>query len=135
MPCRHPPNAALSARQHRRKEQSLTQPEPSKVRETTRAVVLKQGSLFLLANDAGDVPWRLPHGLGLFYEDCRFLDGYVLALNGSEPTVLSSAAARGYETYHELANSELPDPGGGPPIPKNTVALRRTRLVRGRELS
>jgi glycogen debranching enzyme len=131
MPRRHPPNAALSARQHRRKEQILTQPEPSKVRETTRAVVLKQGSLFLLANDAGDVPWRLPHGLGLFYEDCRFLDGYVLALNGSEPTVLSSAAARGYETYHELANPELPDPGGGPPIPKNTIALRRTRLVRG----
>jgi hypothetical protein len=94
----------LSAHEHKRKEQILTQHEPSKVRESTRAVVLKHGSIFLLTMDSGDIPWSEPHGFGLFYQDCRFLDGYTLSINGEMPTVLSFVDVRGFETRHYLAN-------------------------------
>jgi glycogen debranching enzyme len=113
-----------------RKERLLTQPDPSKIRRTGNSVVLKQGDLFLLAQESGDVPWRLPHGMGLFYRDCRFLDGYTLTLNGREPIVLSRMATRGFEVYHDLSNPRLPRGDGQPSIPKNTVALRRQRLIR-----
>jgi len=64
---------ALSAAQHARKSRILTQPEPAKIRSTVDAVVLKHGRLFMLADDGGDVPWRGPHGYGLFDGDTRVL--------------------------------------------------------------
>ena len=121
----------LSDRQRRRKEQILTQPEPAKVRETASAVVLKQGSLFLLAPEDGDVPAKLPHGFGLFYEDCRYLDEYTLTLNGLPLIPLAAADTRGFETDHHLANPALPRPDGAPPIAKNTLTVHRRRLIRG----
>jgi glycogen debranching enzyme len=121
----------VDARKHRRREQILTQHQPTKVRRTDDAVVLKQGSLFLLATEGGDVPWTLPHGFGLFYQDCRYLDGYTLRLNGYEPTHLSVDAGRGYETRHDLANPALPHVDGGEPVPNNTLGVRRRRLIRG----
>jgi glycogen debranching enzyme len=124
----------LTARQHERKERILTQPEPSKTRQTENAVVLKHGAVFLLSTDGGDVPWELPHGLGLYYQDCRFLDGYVLTINGCAPVALSQIAARGYETHHDLANPEIPASNGDPSIAKNTIAVRRQRLIRGEVL-
>jgi hypothetical protein len=92
--------------------------------------VLKQGDLFLLADESGDVSWHLPHGLGLFYQDCRYLDGYTLTLDGEEPIVLSRMASRGFEVFHDLTNPELPARDGQQAIPKDTLALRRHRLVR-----
>jgi glycogen debranching enzyme len=120
----------LTATEHRNKERLLTQADPSKVRETSTAVVLKHGELFMLSTEGGDVPWRLPHGLGLFYEDCRFLDGYVLTIDGEPPTLLSCGQARGFETYHELANPEIVAKKGGEGLCKNAVAIRRKRLIR-----
>jgi hypothetical protein len=118
----------LTTREHRRKEQILTQPEPAKVRETASAVVLKQGGLYCLSTPAGDIPERLPHGFGLFFEDCRFLDRYTLTINGQVPTPLSSADRRGFETLHHLANPTLADPGDGR-IASNTIAIHRHRLA------
>lgn len=121
----------LTQRQHARKEKILTQSEPAKVRETASATVLKQGSVYLLSTPAGEVPERLPHGFGLFSEDCRFLDRYTLTVNGRTLTALSNSDVRGFETHHHLANPELPDPAGGGQIPRNTVAVHRRRLIRG----
>src|SRR5688572_25329083 len=104
----HPPASSSSA-QDARKEQILTQHEPAKIRQTTASVVLKQGSHFLLTSEDGDIPWQLPHGLGLFYKDCRFLDGYTLTLNGCQPIMLSSS------DRHR----------------NNTIAVRCERLMHG----
>jgi glycogen debranching enzyme len=124
--------SALSAStQDVRKEQVLTQHEPAKIRQTIDAIVLKQDSLFLLTAEDGDIPWQLPHGLGLFYRDCRFLDGYTLTLNGCQPVVLSSSDRQGFDTTHHLSNPELPDQDGRPAIRKNTIAVRRERLIHG----
>lgn len=121
----------LSEREHERKAEILTHPQPAYVRDTSNAIVLKQGSLFLLSDNLGDVPWDLPHGLGLYDEDCRFLDGYTLRLNGVEPVALSSSSPRGFIARHDLTNPELADSVSGAPLPRNTLGIRRSRLVRG----
>ncbi|MGH7278782.1 MAG: amylo-alpha-1,6-glucosidase, partial [Candidatus Rokuibacteriota bacterium] len=117
--------------QHKSKEQILTQSDPAKIRKSADAVVLKDGSVFFLTTPAGDVPFNLPHGFGLFLGDCRFLDGYTLTLNGTEPTVLSGIGARGFETHHHLTNAPLAGAAGGETLASNRIALHRQRLVRG----
>src|SRR3989442_11398711 len=72
---------ALSAAQHARRDRILTQAHPGGIGNTVDAVVLKHGRLFMLADDRGDVPWRRPHGYGLFDGDTRVLDGFVLPCN------------------------------------------------------
>lgn len=119
----------LSAAQHRAKEQLLTQAHPSRVARTTDAVVLEEGGRFLLTDASGDVPFGLPHALGLYFEDCRFLNGYVLALSGTAPVALSHSDVRGFETLHHLANPELEDARSGETIPANTIAIRRHRVI------
>src|SRR2546421_4830149 len=119
----------LSAAQHARKDRILTQSEPAKIPSTVDAVVLKHGRLFMLADDRGDVPWRGPHGYGLFDGDTRVLDGFVLTLGGRPPTVLSASAMRGFEARHDLTNPELPRRGGRT-LPHNTISVRRERLLR-----
>jgi hypothetical protein len=63
---RNHPSASSTAARDVRKEQILTQHKPAKIRQTTDAIVLKQGSLFLLTAEDSDIPWQLLHGLGLF---------------------------------------------------------------------
>jgi glycogen debranching enzyme len=118
----------LTRIQHRHKEAILTQRAPAKVRESVSAIVLKVEDIFLVVDEAGDAPSDREHALGLFYHDCRFLDEYELFVDGIKPTVLSAAAARGYQTRHDLAN---PDFDG---LPKNTVGIRRERLIRDHTL-
>ena len=105
---------SLNDRQQRCKAQILTQLEPAKVRKTASAVVLKQGSLFLLTPEDGDVPGTLPYSFGLFYEECRLLDDYTLTLNGLPLLPLAAADTRGFETEQHLANPPLPLADGAP---------------------
>jgi glycogen debranching enzyme len=121
----------VDRQQHQRKEKILTQPDPAKIPTRVEAVVLKQGDVFLLSNERGEIPWERPHALGLYYQDCRYLDGYTLRLNGRPLTPLSYIDARGFETQHDLANPALPGADGSPSIPKNTIGVRRQRLIRG----
>src|SRR5207237_7691528 len=121
---------ALSAAQRACKDRILTQPHPARIGNTVDAVVLKHGRLFMLTDDRGDVPWRGPHGYGLFDGDTRVLDALVLTLDGRPPTVLSSSDTRGFESRHDLTNPELPRPRGRP-VPHNTIAVRRERFIRG----
>jgi glycogen debranching enzyme len=118
----------LGAAEHRSRERILTQADPAKVRRSATAVVLKEGSLMLLTDEGGDVPSSLPHGFGLFLDDCRFLDAFELTLNGEPPTVLSGTGMRGFETRHRLTNETLGDGENG--ISKHTIALQRRRLIR-----
>ena len=40
------------------------------------ALVIKNGNLFFLSEPDGTVPLGQGHGFGLYYHDCRFLNGY-----------------------------------------------------------
>ncbi|MGH2450205.1 MAG: amylo-alpha-1,6-glucosidase [Candidatus Limnocylindria bacterium] len=120
----------LTGREHRQREQVLTQPQPAKVRETASAFVLKEGEVFLLSNESGDIPAEEPHGLGLFFHDCRYLCAYQLFVNGSPPTALSAQASHGFEGRHDLTNPPLPAAKGGEEIETNTIGIRRERTIR-----
>ena len=119
----------LGAAQHRSKQRILTQADPAKIRKSTSAVVLKEGGLMLLTDEGGDVPWALPHGYGLFHDDCRFLDAFELTLNDAATTVLAGIGMRGFETRHRLTN-EMLSSGEADAISKNTIAVDRRRLIR-----
>jgi glycogen debranching enzyme len=120
----------LKRSEHRAKERILTQADPARVRRTADTVVLKGGGTFLVANEAGDIPFELPHAWGLFLHDCRFLDGYVLTLDGADPVVLGSTAVRSVETRHHLTNPDLRSATIGATVPRNTLAIERERLLR-----
>lgn len=64
----------MGAAEHRSKERILTQPQPSKVRRSDDAVVLKDG-----------------------------LDGFTLMIDGRALTVLCGIGVRGFEAHHHLA--------------------------------
>src|SRR2546421_648654 len=84
---------ALSAAQRACKDRILTQPHPARIGNTVDAVVLKHGRLFMLADDTGDVPWRGPHGYGLFDGDTRVLDGFELAYDARDGTRCTTVLA------------------------------------------
>jgi len=71
------------------------------------AIVMKAGEIFFLAARTGDVPLNDPDGFGLYYRDCRFLNGYELRLAGRRGEALGAEAARGDQATFHLANPEL----------------------------
>lgn len=72
-----------------------------------RAVVVKDSDLFFLTRPDGDVPIEDGHGFGLYYHDCRFLDGYELRLGERRAVPLIASAAKGFQASVELTNPEL----------------------------
>jgi glycogen debranching enzyme len=116
--------------EHDRKERILTHSDPAKVGKTTGGVVLKSGSLFLIATEGGDVPFEGPHGYGLYFHDCRFLDGYALRVNGTRPLTLAGTADRAFRTHHHLTMGSPTAPGRRA-ASDNTIGILRERVVRG----
>ncbi|HEY1940272.1 MAG TPA: glycogen debranching N-terminal domain-containing protein [Candidatus Angelobacter sp.] len=76
-------------------------------RNVARAVVIKGGDLFFLTEHNGQVPAGNQDGFGLYYHDCRFLDGYGIQIAGTPPNVLVSSANQGSIVKFELTNQKL----------------------------
>ncbi len=57
-----------------------------------------------MARRDGSLPIGESHPLGLYLDDCRFLCGHELWLNGVRPRLLVASAALGSESVHELTN-------------------------------
>src|SRR5579863_5920457 len=66
---------------------------PQDIRDT---IVIKADDIFLLTDLNGNVPRGNPNGLGLYYQDTRFLSGYELILQGIPPTFLLSTGEMRY---------------------------------------
>jgi glycogen debranching enzyme len=98
------------------------------------AVVVKDGDIFFLSDSLGRVPVSGRHGFGLYYHDCRFLNGYEIHLGDTLPDVLASTAERGYSALFELANQVVPL-GDGKTLPKERVAVRWMRVADGEQLA
>ncbi len=77
-----------------------------------RAIVIKAGDIFFLSKKSGEVPKDNQDGYGLYYHDCRFLDGYELQIEGTSLNSLGASAARGSIAQFELTNNELSTPDG-----------------------
>jgi glycogen debranching enzyme len=89
-----------------RKQRVLSHVAPSFTSSIADATVIKCEGLFFLMSPGGRVPVRGVHGLGLYYHDCRYLDGYELQVNGGAPRVLAITAPQGDHAVLELTNPD-----------------------------
>ena len=94
-------------------------------------LAIKEGDLFLYANELGQVPGTENSALGLYYRDTRFLSRYELTIAGRQPVLLSASADRGYAATVELTNLEART-ADGHVLPQASVHVRRTRFVSDR---
>jgi glycogen debranching enzyme len=90
-----------------RKQRIQTHGRSSVTRSIADAVVVKAGDLFFLSEPNGRVPLGDTHGYGLYYHDCRFLNGYELKLASTDPDLLAATADRGFMSIIELTNPDL----------------------------
>jgi hypothetical protein len=67
--------------------------EPDNV---SQAVVIKDEDVFFLCDRRGNVPLGNQQGFGLYYHDCRFLQGYELSIAGAALTSLASTSEHGF---------------------------------------
>src|SRR5919109_4982778 len=91
-----------------RKQRVLTHGTPSVTSTIAEAVVVKDGDLFLLVEPDGRIPRSAEHGMGLYFEDCRFLRTFEITLSDTSPVALGSTSAPGNRAAFELTNSDLP---------------------------
>src|SRR5919199_144268 len=107
----------------KRKDHMLTHGRSSMTRSIAEAVVIKGEDLFFLTEPDGSVPIEGGHGFGLYYHDCRFLNGYEMKMNGARPDKLVSTAAPGFMMVIELTNPDLQE-SDGRVIKKETIGMK-----------
>src|SRR5256885_16947106 len=76
-------------------------------RNVARAVVIKAADVFLLSEQNGEIPVGNEDGFGLYYHDCRYLDGYSLQISGTAPNILVASAHGGYIAKIEITKVKL----------------------------
>lgn len=97
------------------------------VPRSVEPVVAKQGSVFLLSTDTGDV---VPGSdQGLYFHDMRYLSEQRLLVNGQTPVSLLADASEGCRVVFELTNLDLTDDSGDVRVPKESLAIRRDRTL------
>ncbi|WP_437592265.1 amylo-alpha-1,6-glucosidase [Sorangium sp. So ce1000] len=113
-----------------RKERVLTQGTSSMAESIADAVVLKQGGVFLVTEQGGAIPLRGGHGFGLYYHDCRFLNGYTVELDGARPESLASTSEAGHAGVFRLANPRIAMRDGHI-VAQHDVGIRWERVIDG----
>jgi glycogen debranching enzyme len=103
---------------------------PGKLVNLAETIVVKEENVFVVSRRDGSLPVREAHPLGVYADDCRFLSGHELCVNGVRPRLLVASAAPGSESVHELTNPALPLPGGRL-LPLQSIQLRLERRVVG----
>jgi glycogen debranching enzyme len=104
-------------------------------RNVAKAVVTKAGDVFFLSEQNGELPANNQDGFGLYYHDCRYLDGYRIRFAGTPPNVLLSASNRGSIAEFELTNQQLQVPGGESTVPVQTFGVHLQRVIDGDQLT
>ncbi|HLQ27060.1 MAG TPA: glycogen debranching N-terminal domain-containing protein [Acidiferrobacterales bacterium] len=117
-----------------RKHQVLAKRTPSTGRSIANAIVIKDRDLFFLAEPDGCVPISSGHGCGLYYHDCRFLNGYEIWLGDSKPQMLVATDEQGFRAIFELTNADIKTAGKGA-ILKERIGIKWERMVCGTNLA
>ncbi len=127
----HKRKARLSPKEKRRRKQRLLTHGTSSITPSIAdAVVIKHEEVFFLANPDGGVPLKDSHGLGLYYHDCRFLNGYELKVANAELNVLVSDVSDGFRAIFELTNPEI-KLDKGQHIRKDELGVKLERVIDG----
>src|SRR5215212_635924 len=122
------PHATAAGAGHPDADQA--EPPPGALVNLAETIVIKEENVFAVSRRDGSVPLGVPHPLGVYSDDCRFLSGHELCVNGVRPRLLVASAAPGSESVHELTNPALPLPGGRL-LPLQTLQIRLERRVCG----
>ncbi len=101
--------------------------------DISHSVVIKDGDLFFLSEPDGSVPLTRDNGFGLYYHDCRFLNGYELTIDGQKPGLLASKAAYGYKAALVLSNSQFSSEDRTFRTPP--LKIRWSRMISGEQLT
>ncbi len=102
---------------------------PAKTPSIADVLILKDCDLFLVTRPNGDVPLDPLQATGLYYHDCRFLDGYELRAAGQPLETLVSTAGKGYQSLVELTNPELVSAEGKVLVPLESVGIKWIRTL------
>lgn len=114
---------------YRRQVLSPSQDSKSVIVETfENAIVLKNGNLFLITDANGTVPIREKHGFGLYYQDCRVLNGFEMRLSGQSPLVIAASTPSGAMARLTFTNPKIQG-ADGRLIPSQTLAIQLHRLI------
>ena len=97
---------AAESKEDRRKE-TLTKERPATADSLAYAIVIKNENVFFVARPDGNVPLMNSHGMGLYYHDCRYVNGYEMELAGRKPAHLSASSAQGSVGIFTLTNPRL----------------------------
>ena len=116
------------AEKKQRKRRVQHKHRPALVRSIAQAVVIKDEDVFFLCDRDGGVPLKGGHGYGLYYHDCRFLNGYEMRIASTRPSRLAATAHKGFEADLELTNPDL-RMGSGRLIQKEDLGIRWTRTI------
>lgn len=103
---------AAESKDDRRKE-TLTKARPAMADSLADAIVIKNENVFFVARPDGNVPLRNSHGMGLYYHDCRYVNGYEIELAGYKPAHLSASSVQGSKGVFTLTNPRIELEGGG----------------------
>ncbi|HJU06763.1 MAG TPA: glycogen debranching N-terminal domain-containing protein [Nitrospiraceae bacterium] len=110
------------------REEMLSKGRPTTVESLADAVVIKHENLFFVAKPDGSVPLQGNHGHGLYYHDCRYLNGYELRIGGMAPAELSATAADGSIGIFTLTNPRLSMPDGTV-LDKEEIGITWRRVI------
>ena len=103
-------------------------------RSVARAVVIKEGDIFLLAEHSGEVPAGNQDGFGLYYHDCRFLNGYELRIAGTHPIALVCSDERGSIAQFELTNEPF-QLDGDAQVAQQTFGITLQRVINSHDIA
>lgn len=110
------------------RDETLTKGRPTDVESLAEAIVMKKDNLFFVARPDGNVPMTANHGMGLYYHDCRYLNGYELAMAGQAPASLSASAVQGSIGIFTLTNPKM-DLRDGATLEKEELGITWHRLL------
>lgn len=89
--------------------------------------VLKEEEMFFISRCDGSVPEGNRSGLGLYYQDTRFLNILQLSISGREPVFLSAVTRDSHFAQIELTNREIA--AGDFSLPPQMLHLRLLRIL------
>ncbi len=92
------------------------------------ALVIRERSIFLLTDPAGNVAAGNRQGFGVYSSDTRHLSAYSVNLNGVLPVILLSTAELGFAMEQVMTNPKLATPEGRT-APRGTIEFRRQRVI------
>ena len=92
------------------------------------SIVIKNGNLFLFTNANGTLPLTEKHGFGLYYQDCRVLNGFEMRLSGQAPVFISASAPTGVMAELTFTNPKIQGIDGRL-IPQQNLAIQSRRLI------